>query len=66
MSEARDFVFVGEAAKELDVSTQRVRQLTDAGKLPARRGPYGTRLIDRRAVEDLKREREQKRHDRRG
>ncbi len=57
---------VGEVAKELGVSPQRVRQLADEGKLPARRGPYGVRLFSREAVERLAREREQERHDRRG
>jgi excisionase family DNA binding protein len=48
-----DEVLVGEAAHDLRLSPQRVRQLVDSGRLPARRGPLGMRLIRREAVEKL-------------
>lgn len=64
MAETRE-VMIGEAARTLGLSPQRVRQLVDAGRLPARRGPYRFRLLDRAAVEQLAKERERQ-HDRRG
>ncbi len=46
-------MLTGEAAKALGVSVQRIRQLVDAGRLPAVRTETGVRLLDRTAVEDL-------------
>lgn len=47
----------GVAAKILDVGPGYVRYLVDTGKLPATRSAMGIRLIDRRAVEALAKER---------
>ncbi len=47
----------GEAARMTGYSTQMIRWLVDHGRLPARRGPGGVRLIPREAVERLARER---------
>lgn len=48
-----------QAARELGVSSERVRQLVKAGKLPAVMTPLG-RLIPADAVEKLRQEREAK------
>jgi excisionase family DNA binding protein len=45
-----------QAARLLEVSSERVRQLADAGKLPCERTPLG-RLFDRADVEALAAER---------
>lgn len=50
-----------EAAKILNVTPDRIRQLCDAGRLPAERGTLGIRLIQRGAVEQLAAERERER-----
>lgn len=50
-------VTVSQAARRLNLSAQRVRQLADAGRLPVERGPYGVRLFDCEAVERLAEER---------
>jgi len=47
------FVLASEAGRLLGLSPQRVRQLVDAGRLAARRGPHGMRMIEKRAVEAL-------------
>lgn len=56
-----DSILIGEAARLLGISAQRVRELVDSGRLPAERGTLGVRVIERRAVEDLARERRQRR-----
>jgi helix-turn-helix protein len=54
MVKTRDrFLLASEAARMLDLSPQRVRQLVDGGRLAARRGPRGIRLIERKALEAL-------------
>ncbi len=50
-----------QAAKLLDVTPERVRQLCDSGRLPCERGTLGIRLIDREAVERLAKERQRDR-----
>jgi excisionase family DNA binding protein len=47
-----------DVARALNVSTQRVRQLVDAGKLSAMRTPGGQRIFRREDVERLKAQRE--------
>lgn len=47
------FVLASEAARLLGLSPQRVRQLVAQGRLAARRGPRGMRLIERKAVDAL-------------
>lgn len=47
----------GEVAHMTGYSTQMIRWLVDHGRLPARRGPGGVRLIPLEAVERLARER---------
>lgn len=54
---------IGQAARVLGLSTVRVRQLIEAGKLPSWRNEFGWRLVDRRAVEHLVRERRRLRGD---
>lgn len=56
-----DRITPGIAAKILDVGPGYVRYLVDTGKLPATRGAMGIRLIDRKAVEQLARERHSER-----
>ncbi len=51
------FVLPSEAARLLGLSVQRVRQLVDQGRLAARRGPRGMRLIERKALEALREQR---------
>ena len=41
------FVLASEAGRLLGLSPQRIRQLVDQGRLAARRGPRGMRLIER-------------------
>lgn len=59
--ESKQKILVGEAARLLEVSPQRVRELVDRGDLKAERGVMGIRLLDRGAVEGLARRRRQKR-----
>ncbi len=48
------FVLPAEAARLLDLTPQRVKQLVDEGRLAAHRiGPRGVRLIERKSVEAL-------------
>ena len=47
-----------EAARALGCGPGWVRYLCDSGRLPSERGALGIRLIDRRAVEELARQRE--------
>lgn len=60
MPQAVDEVLPSEAARIIGCSPQRVRQLVDDGRLPARRGPRGIRLIERRAAERLARDRQKR------
>jgi excisionase family DNA binding protein len=53
MARAVDEVLPSEAGRLTGLSPQRVRQLVDSGRLPARRGPLGMRLIRREDVEKL-------------
>ena len=55
-----DKVLASEAGRILNLTPQRVAQLVDSGKLPARR-VLGVRIIPRKAVEALAKERERKR-----
>ena len=48
---------VSEAARELDVAAQTVREWADAGKLPVERTSGGMRLFRRQDVEHIGRER---------
>jgi excisionase family DNA binding protein len=50
---------VGEAGKLLDISTVRLRDLADAGRIPVLRTARGQRLFRLRDVEALARERAQ-------
>lgn len=52
-----EVVTVGPAARQLGVSTERVRQWIRDGRLEAHRGPLGYRLIPAAAVERLVKER---------
>jgi excisionase family DNA binding protein len=45
------YITTGEAARRLQLSPERVRQLVDSGKLRAKRGLYGHRLVDAEVVE---------------
>jgi excisionase family DNA binding protein len=48
------FVLPAEAARILQLTPHRVKQLVDEGRLKAHRiGPRGVRLIERKAVEAL-------------
>lgn len=53
----RALVSSGEAARLLKCSPGWVRYLVDTGRLAAKRGAMGIRLIERAAVEKLARER---------
>jgi len=53
-----ELLTIGEAAKLLDLSTQRIRQLESDGVLCARRTLRGMRIFDRSEVERLLRLRE--------
>jgi len=55
-----DLVGVGEAARTLGVSSERVRQLCNGGALAFVDSPYG-RLVERVALERLVRERRARR-----
>lgn len=57
MKAAEKFLLPSEAARILGISPQRVRELVDAGRLPAERTAGGNRLILHKAVEDLAEER---------
>jgi hypothetical protein len=58
--EDRSKVLPADAARILDLTPQRVRQLVDTGRLPAER-IMGVRVISRAAVEALAKERARKR-----
>lgn len=51
------FLLPSAAARELGVSVARVRQMVDAGDLPAQRGSGGYRLIPSESVRRLVEER---------
>lgn len=53
-----ELLTIGEAAKILRLSTQRVRQLDSSGVLPARRTAGGVRIFNRTEVEHFLRQRE--------
>ncbi|HLY23522.1 MAG TPA: helix-turn-helix domain-containing protein [bacterium] len=55
------WILPSEAARIIGVSPGYVRSLVDAGRLKAKRGPLGVRLIDRSAVVAFAQERPQKR-----
>ena len=56
-----ELLLIGEAARLLDLSDERVRQLTRAGHLsPIRSGKRGIRIFHRDDVLRLKREREKR------
>ena len=56
-----ELLLIGEAARLLDLSDERVRQLTAAGHLsPIRSGKRGIRIFHRDDVLRLKREREKR------
>jgi excisionase family DNA binding protein len=48
---------VSEAARELDIAAQTVREWADRGKLPAMRTGGGQRIFQRADVERLRQER---------
>jgi len=52
---------IGEAAKRLGLSTQRIRQLERAGVLQARRTESGVRIFARAVVDEFRRKREAQR-----
>jgi excisionase family DNA binding protein len=58
---SEDILTTGAAAKILDVSSERVRQLHRAGELPAIRTSSGMRLFTASAVEAFRRSREEHR-----
>ena len=62
MQDVRDLVTPQEAADLLGVSRARVHQLIEAGRLEvvARLGGKKTRLLDHKAVQRFKKEREKK------
>jgi excisionase family DNA binding protein len=62
-SALRGVVTITVAARLLGVSVSRVRYLVDAGRIPAVRDPAGRRLLRRRAVMKLARERGRVSHD---
>ncbi len=53
-----DMLMIGESALILELSTQRVRQLTEAGLLRSMRTSYGVRIFLRSDVLELKARRE--------
>lgn len=55
---------IGEAAKILNLSTQRVRQLNARGALHASRTGTGMRIFERSEVERLRDEREKRKNER--
>jgi excisionase family DNA binding protein len=54
------YITTGEAGRRLGVSSERIRQLVDAGKLPAKRGLYGHRLVDAEVVEIFRQRRRER------
>lgn len=52
-----EILTTGEAAKILNLSTQRVRQLEASGDLRSRRTAGGVRIFDRSEVDRLRRQR---------
>lgn len=59
-SQSSDFLLTNDAARRLNVSPQTIRVWERAGRLPAVKTERGTRLFDRRDVEQLAREREER------
>lgn len=59
-----ELILPSQAGRILGVSSQHVRRLVDDGHLPAQRGPYGMRMIPRRAVEKMAEERAHRERDR--
>jgi hypothetical protein len=57
----REWISPGQAAKALDLSAPRVRELAVTGQLSTVMLPTGDRLIERRSVERLAQERASKR-----
>ncbi len=57
------WVLSSQAARMIGVSPGYIRVLVDTGRLRARRGPLGIRLIDRTAVEQFAQERQIKKTD---
>lgn len=55
-----EILTTGEAAKILNLSTQRVRQLEASGDLSSRRTAGGVRIFDRSEVDRLRRQRERR------
>lgn len=56
-----EIVFVGGAARRLNVSEARARQIMDEGRLgPVQRGLFGYRFVTRAALEAYARERERR------
>jgi len=49
---------VGQAARALGISPQRIRDLINDGRLKAVRGPLNMRLIDPASLDELRRARE--------
>lgn len=59
--EATEDILTADAAHLLNLSTERVRQLSQAGALNPRRTPHGTRIFSRAEVLELKARRAAKR-----
>lgn len=55
-----EILTVGTCAREIGVSTERVRQFIREGRLEAVRGPLNYRLVRREALEKFMRERKQR------
>jgi DNA-binding transcriptional MerR regulator len=58
---SEEFLMTSDAARRLEVSSQRIIQLEREGKLPAIRAANGTRLFRAADIERLRQEREEKR-----
>lgn len=54
-----DILTIGETAKILNLSTQRIRQLERSGRLSCRRTSTGWRIFQRSEVENYRRQREE-------
>lgn len=54
-----EILTIGEAAKILNLSTQRIRQLERSGRLSCSKTSTGWRIFQRSEVENFRREREQ-------
>ena len=57
---AIEILTVGEASRELNLSTDRVRQLDRAGILLAHRTPTGVRFFTRAVIDEFRRKREER------